>query len=46
MLCKYPSESILYTKIINVVFISAFLLCSVPGMNLIEMLSSVYVNTV
>lgn len=45
MLCKYPSENALQAKIVNGAFISAFLFCSIPGMNLIGMLPSVHVNT-
>lgn len=44
MLCKYPSETVLYGKIVNMSFIYAFLFCSIPGMSLIEMLPPVQIN--
>lgn len=46
MLCKYPSETVLYGKTVNMSFIFAFLFCSVPGMSLIEMLPPVQINAV
>lgn len=45
MLCKYPSENVLLAKVVNAGFTSAFLFCSIPGMNLIEMLLAVHANT-